>query len=163
MTATTHLAALAALLDVDPAARDWCDEHDRAALYHRALAEPRTYDLLHTAVQAEPERSVAAWAVCGVIERGDPAGDARWLELDAATVDERRIELLLELRAVHAGAPVAEADVHRWPDWMQRRLADGSGRADVLALLAAHGRSKRVRRRAGERRRRDVDDRPRHE
>ena len=32
MTATTHLAALAALLDVDAAARDWCDEHDRADL-----------------------------------------------------------------------------------------------------------------------------------
>lgn len=140
-----HLDELARALDRPGDPSDWRDEHQRAELYGRAVVDPRMHDLLYAAIQHEPEPSIAGWVVCGGVEHGDPAGDARWLALEAAGSQERRIRDLLVLRAVLGGAAVGDDDVDTWPDWLQRRLAAMTDRPDVLALLAERGRSKRVR------------------
>ncbi|MFS0698654.1 hypothetical protein AB6N24_01640 [Cellulomonas sp. 179-A 4D5 NHS] len=45
-------------------------------------------------------------------------------------------------------AVAANGAVDTWSDWLQRRLVDDTDSRDVLTLLEAHGRTRRVRGRA---------------
>lgn len=146
-----HLDRIAQALGVDDEPRDWSDEHDRAELYSRAFPDRRLHDLLFAALGREPDGAVAIWALCGVVEHADPVDHPRWLALDAADLDRTRLAQLQVLHAVLGGAAVDAADVESWPDWLQRRVVARVDRRDVLRLLGAHGRSKRVRRTAGDR------------
>lgn len=146
-----RLDELARAVGVPGRHSDWRDEHQRADLYAAAVQDVRLHDVLYAAVRHEPERVVAGWVVCAAIEHGDADTDGRWLALESAHVDTRRVHQLLVLRAVRGGAVVTEADVDEWPDWLQRRVTQTVDRLDVLRLLAEHGRSKRVRREAGQR------------
>lgn len=146
-----HLDALARAVGHTMTPADRRDEHRRAELYAVAFDDVGMHDLLYAAVRHEPEPVIAGWVVCAAIERGDADSDGRWLALESAHVDVRRVDQLLVLRAVRGGAAVTDADVDGWPDWLQRRVVQTVDRLDVLRVLAEHGRSTRVRRTARER------------
>ncbi|OLR91357.1 hypothetical protein [Actinokineospora bangkokensis] len=151
MNLLDHISAVAALTgraDHDPHALAG-DEHLRFEWYR--AADPVDERAFLALVLADPEREMATAAVVARIdERGKARGDFdAWAAHVAPAVGhvaflrERIAEWKL-LRDALAGRPVQATAVLAASDWAQRRLAaevDG----DLLALLAVHGRTRRVR------------------
>ncbi|WP_018686409.1 hypothetical protein [Actinokineospora enzanensis] len=150
MNLLDHIAAAAALTDRpvhDP--RALADEHRRFAWYRAATpADERAF---LAAILRDPDEAMAGAAAIARID--DRAATARgfraWADRMSPAVDHVPAvrARLAEWRLVHdalAGREVAVNAVLAASDWAQRRLAaevDG----ELLALLAVHGRTRRVR------------------
>ncbi|WP_454043329.1 hypothetical protein [Cellulosimicrobium sp. Marseille-Q8652] len=133
---------------------DAADEHWRWAVYRRATEVPALRTTLLRAVEVEPDAAVAVGVAWAVLERDD-AETARWVAAVPAP-DRRRVESRAAEIAVLRGvrsldtAPSAQ-DVNGWSDWLQRRVVTEVDGRRVLAALAEHGRTRRVRGAARER------------
>jgi hypothetical protein len=137
------------------------EEHARYAAYLSALLGP----------SPEPERDVLARVVADPDHVMAEAVLVRWLEraaTSAASAEEfhlwlegqettlagfefarRRAEEWAVFLRAREGLPLL--DVAGMSDWLQRLLADENDTAEVLARLAADGRTRRVRTRAAQR------------
>ncbi|GLZ42436.1 hypothetical protein [Actinokineospora sp. NBRC 105648] len=151
MNLLDHIAAAAALTgraDHDPGALA-ADEHLRFEWYRGAdpLDERAFLDL----VLRDPDQPMAvAAAVARIDDRAKAAGDFHGWAARVAPAVERaefvraRLSEWCLLHDALAGRPVPVSAVLAASDWAQRRLAaavDG----ELLALLAVHGRTRRVR------------------
>ncbi|PWW64671.1 hypothetical protein [Actinokineospora spheciospongiae] len=151
MNLLDHIASVAALAgraDHDPRALA-ADEHLRFEWYR--AADPVDERAFLELVLLDPDREMATAAVVARIdERGRARGDFHaWAARVGPVVEHveflrRRLAEWRLLRDALAGRPVQATAVLAASDWAQRRLAaevDG----DLLALLAVHGRTRRVR------------------
>ncbi|WP_424189241.1 hypothetical protein ACOBQX_12310 [Actinokineospora sp. G85] len=151
MNLLDHIASVAALtgrLDHDPRALA-ADEHLRFEWYRSA--DPVDERAFLRLVLRDPEVEMATAAVVARIdERGRARGDFHaWAAAVEDSVEhvgflKHRLDEWKLLRDALAGRPVPSTAVLAASDWAQRRLAaevDG----DLLALLAVHGRTRRVR------------------
>ncbi|SDD61426.1 hypothetical protein [Actinokineospora iranica] len=125
------------------------DEHLRFELYR--AANPADDRAFLEVVLRDPDHAMAvAAAVARIDDRGKALPDfVRWADhvrpavAHVEFVRSRLDEWCLLCDAL-AGKPVSESAVLAASDWAQRKLAaevDG----DLLALLAVHGRTRRVR------------------
>lgn len=138
-------------------------EHARFRAYQRALAdvgEVGEVDLLRT-VLADPDKAMAESAVgrhldlrASALDDGD--GFARWARrvapaLEGHAFPSRRLHEWSLWKDLSAGREVGAQALLDASDWLQRLLAAGSDDPSVLALLAARGRTRRVRAASGRR------------
>ncbi|KRC37428.1 hypothetical protein ASE27_05525 [Oerskovia sp. Root918] len=136
---------------------DLADEHARWALYDQAFGQG-LHDLVAAAVAEEDDRVMASGVVVAALERVPSADRARWVALtsDWAVADfvARRAAELEILESVSGAVPAPgdwlrpEAEglgLDGWSDWLQLRAASSATRADVLGVLAASGRTRRIR------------------
>ncbi|WP_051386454.1 hypothetical protein [Actinokineospora inagensis] len=151
MNLLEHIAAVAALAecaDHDPRALS-ADEHLRFEWYRGA--DPSDEAAFLAAVLRDPDQAMAtAAAIARIDDRAQRGpGFSRWAArvrsavAPADPVASRLSEWCL-LHDAFAGKPVSPGAVLAASDWAQRRLAatvDG----ELLALLAEHGRTRRVR------------------
>ncbi|SNS19750.1 hypothetical protein [Actinacidiphila glaucinigra] len=134
------------------------DEHERWALYRRALEHPACLPDLFDAVAVEPDPSVALGIVLQVLGGLPPDERAAWTdrlgtERGRAYAARRARELGI-LQGASVTALLQDASVpESWSDWLQLRLAESSQEPAVLNRLVAAGRTKRIRRLASERER----------
>lgn len=152
-------------------------EHERFRQHLRRLEQAEESDELGLVadVLQDPDEVMATSAVLRHIDRradgliggsdgvaDDGSGDDRfaaWSARLAAVVDGhsqllRRLRDWALLKEIHAGQPVAAAQLAEATDWLQRVVAETANSAEVLAALAAMGRTRRVRGVAGLRARR---------
>lgn len=146
--ASPALAELVRLLGRD-GETDLRDEHGRWAVYQAAPARADVAGPLLAATVAEPEPALAVGVAFAMLERL-PAGEAEpWVravpEPEREKVRARAGDLAVLRGRTPVDAVAVEPEVAAWSDWLQRRLADESHSAAVLTLLAAHGRTRRVR------------------
>ncbi|WP_409463385.1 hypothetical protein [Amycolatopsis sp. GA6-003] len=157
----TALFAAAGLtgVDVDAAV---ADEHVRSAAYRRVVAaggaDPRE---LAAVLVRDPQPLTAKTAVVELVdqvagETADPAEFRRLAEGIVAEADrlapakdrefvrQRVRDWEVWLETENGRVPDA-AGLESASDWMQRRLADFSASREVLAWLAEHGRTKKIR------------------
>ncbi len=151
MNLLEHIASVATLIghaDHDLRALA-ADEHLRFEWYR--AADPVDDRAFLALVLRDPDQAMAvAAAVARIDDRGRARSDfAPWAErvgpavAHVEFVRSRLAEWVL-IRAALAGEPVSATGVLAASDWAQRKLAaevDG----EVLALLAVHGRTRRVR------------------
>ncbi|MER5886682.1 hypothetical protein ABT160_22890 [Streptomyces sp. NPDC001941] len=134
---------------------DAADGHVRWDLYRSVLTSREARPFLLAAVTAESDHGVASGVVGAVLE--DLPRDERdaWVQALAPEVrgfSERRARELETLEDLRSGrlAPERLPDaIDEWSDWLQLRAAV-QGDAAVLRVLAASGRTKRIRRTATE-------------
>ncbi|MFC1409568.1 hypothetical protein ACEZCY_25310 [Streptacidiphilus sp. N1-12] len=141
------------------------DEHPRYAWYTALLERtgPGTAgeaDLL-AAFLCDPDQAMGLSTVIQHLgNRIGELGSSQALGDWQATVDRvlRQSSFLhtravdgLRLRRHEEGEPLAAEQLPDYSDWLQRRLAESSVRPGVLAVLAEHGRTHRIRRGAGAR------------
>ncbi|WP_169515257.1 hypothetical protein [Amycolatopsis benzoatilytica] len=168
-TLEADLAALferAGLVDLDPAATA-ADEHLRSAAYRRvveaaARSGDRTADRALAAVLVrDPEPLTAKTAAVELVDQvagamPDGAAFSAWAasilpETDRLSSEKDREFLRQRVRdwtlwlATETGDVPTSDELAAVSDWMQRRLADLSDSLPVLALLAAHARTKKTR------------------
>jgi hypothetical protein len=154
-------ALLGLARDVDVAG-DLADEHVRWAIYQAALRH-EAYDALRDVLAHEPDHVMGSGAVVAALEQVPRADRSGWVAVargwTTADFVSRRADELRIAEDVRQDGPVADrdssddvgtAEIGSWSDWLQRRAANPSTRADVLGLLAEHGRTRRVRNRAAE-------------
>lgn len=108
----------------------WDDEHDRWALYQRALADPALAADLREAIRLEPDAGVATSVVLLAFEE-DPDAGRRLLWVAALPPDRRdfvarRAHELVVLESVRSGSSTGEPDVTQWTHWLQRAAAEQS-------------------------------------
>ncbi|MFD3659396.1 hypothetical protein ACFWVF_02135 [Streptomyces sp. NPDC058659] len=133
---------------------DMADGHARWELYRAALASDTARPHLLPAVAAETDAALASAVVGDALERVPRAERASWVRALAPTArafSERRARELgtLEDLLSGAGAPTPGAElIDGWSDWLQLRIAAEVSDESLLRLLAATGRTKRVRRTA---------------
>ncbi|WP_370935333.1 hypothetical protein [Amycolatopsis sp. cg13] len=158
----TALFEAAGLTDVEVDAAV-ANEHVRSAAYRRVISASGGADRreLAAVLVRDPEPLTAKTAVVELVDHlaGETADPAEFLRRAAEIVEEagrlapakdrefvrqrvRDWELWLE---TENGRVLDVADLESASDWMQRRLADFSASRQVLALLAEHGRTKRIR------------------
>lgn len=146
---SASFAELARMLDVDLDARD---EHERWDVYRRALARPELEPQLLAATVSEPDGAVAVGVVFKMLERLDPDEAAPWIHAVPASYRDKAVSRARDLAILRAFVPpdavAASEAVDTWSDWLQRRVVDETASRDVLTLLEAHGRTRRVRGRA---------------
>ncbi|MFF4382528.1 hypothetical protein [Kitasatospora sp. NPDC001547] len=142
------------------------DEHVRFARYRRAFAEVAPEDAagLAARVLTDPETSMASCAVCEYLDRRaaelltGPGFPAWHREMAGATAsDPFAVRCLRDwalLRAIVLDEPWAEERLLTAGNRLQARLAEESAARQVLSLLAASGRTRRVRNIAASRLRR---------
>lgn len=152
-------AELARLLGVKVDARD---EHQRWDAYQQALADPDLEEHLLAATADEPDGAIAVGVVFAMLERLDPDACGPWIRAVPASHRHLVVDRADDLAVLRAGTPsdagVPGRDVDTWSDWLQRRLVDATASRDVLALLEARGRTRRVRGRARHRLRNPTPD-----
>ncbi|GAA2016325.1 hypothetical protein GCM10009839_09820 [Catenulispora yoronensis] len=131
-------------------------EHARHERYLRDLSqasESTELDLIRT-VLADPDQVMAVSAVLTHIDRCAGGLDEAQFEAWSAPVTAlaghhdpllRRIRDWTRLKAMDAGRPVDTADLATAGDWLQRAAAETTTSLEALAVLAAHGRTRRVR------------------
>lgn len=158
----TALFEAAGLADVEVGAAAE-DEHVRSAAYRRVIAAGEVADPreLAAVLVRDPEPLTAKTAVVELVDRvaGESADPAEFRRRAAGIVAEadrlasakdrefvrqrvRDWELWL---ATENGQVPDAADLAAASDWMQRRLADFSASPQMLALLAEHGRTEKIR------------------
>lgn len=167
-TLRADLAALfeaAGLTDVDLDATV-ADEHARSAAYRRVIAAavaPSPRDLA-AVLARDPEPLTAKTALVNLVDHlatTDPSKfQQQAAEIAAETnqlapqnrefVRQRLLDWNLWL-ATENGQTPSVASLSSASDWMQRRLADYSASPQTLALLAEHGRTKKIRNTAANR------------
>lgn len=121
-------------------AADLTSEHGRWELYQASFG---TLDLLRAALAHEPDAVLRTSVLLRVFDLVDDHGP--WLDLapDDTYAQRRSREIGILRRAVDLVPD--EIDLPAWSDWLQLRLAEVSA-PTVLRVLAAEGRTKRVRR-----------------
>jgi len=130
---------------------DVADEHRRWHLYERAIVASAGLDPLQRAVAGEPDRALATTVVLRMLERVPDGEQAGWIErlqpADRATAERRAGEIRTLRRAGEGELTAAEAAglIGTWSDWLQLRLAGQSTDPELLAILAALGRTRRIR------------------
>ncbi|MGI5480556.1 hypothetical protein [Streptomyces lavendofoliae] len=135
---------------------DASDGHARWELYRAALGSDAARPALLAAVTAEPDGALASGVVGEVLERLPRPEREAWVQALAPEVrefSERRARELATLEDLRSGALAPDRVpelIDTWSDWLQLRLATESGDETVLRALAASGRTKRIRRTAGE-------------
>ncbi|WP_405770283.1 hypothetical protein OG539_37000 [Actinacidiphila glaucinigra] len=149
-------AALAQRLGATPG--DLSDEHERWALYRRALEDPACLPGLYDAVAVEPDQSVALGIVLHVLGGLPPSERPAWVdrlgtERGRAFAARRAREIGILQSASVTALFADEAVQDPWSDWLQLCLAESSQEPAVLNRFAAAGRTKRIRRLATERER----------
>jgi hypothetical protein len=130
------------------------DEHERWRVYLAAIDLADCNETMLTAVQLEPDSSVALGVVLRKIERL-PEGDRQtWIDAlptprqrEYAT---RRAQDLAILDARPLAPRLHEGIEDSWSDWLQLRLAEFSCEPEVVSWLRRTGRTKRIRRVAAE-------------
>ena len=132
--------ALSALARETGCAADLTSEHGRWELYQGAFG---SLDLLRAALAHEPDTVLRTSVLLRVFELVDDHGP--WLDLapDDAYAQRRSTEVGILRRAMDLEQE--EIDLPAWSDWLQLRLAEVPA-PTVLRVLAAEGRTKRVRR-----------------
>lgn len=136
--------------------RDVTDGHARWELYRAALASDAARPGLLAAVVVEPDGAVASAAVGEVLEWVPRADRDVWVRALAPSVrafSERRARELGVLEDLRSGAGVRELGPglpDGWSDWLQLRIGAEVSDPSVLRLLAASGRTRRIRRTAAE-------------
>ena len=137
------------MLDIDVDARD---EHQRWGVYRQALTRPDLVPQLLAATTDEPDGAIAVGVVFEMLERLDPDEAAPWIDAVPASHRDKVLDRARDLGVLRACVPpdsAASSDaVDSWSDWLQRRLVHDTASRDVLVLLEAHGRTRRVRGRA---------------
>ena len=142
-------ARLAQALGMTDPAADVNDEHWRWQVYQKAIATPAHGELLLEATRAEPE--IPLPVVLEMLEHVTDADAARWVAAlgdrgqDRAFAQARAADMATSRRFAVADATTSESAVQTWSDWLQRRVAHHTESADVLRVLEAHGRTRRVR------------------
>ncbi|QGV78430.1 hypothetical protein [Streptomyces ficellus] len=135
---------------------DASDGHARWELYRAALGAETARPALLAAVAAEPDGALASGVVGEALEGLPRTERDAWVQALAPEVrgfSERRVRELGVLEDLRSGALAAAGVpelIDAWSDWLQLRLATESDDATVLRALAASGRTKRIRRTAGE-------------
>lgn len=148
------ITALAAVVGLDVPRDAVDDEHARWAIYEAAMHRPEARPALLRLVRLEPEHVLAETVVLRMLEEVDEADQGSWIE--AQPVDGRGLtrwrarEVSVARSVAGTGADPDDLDVGQWSDWLQRRVAQDSGRLGVLDALAADGRTRRVRAMAAE-------------
>jgi hypothetical protein len=149
------IRALAAQLGITGLGLDTSDEHQRWELYKEAIDRRTGWDRLLKCVGSEPDAAVATTVVAQVMEMVDAELRKTWVD---ALPEEGRPFGLQRLREFailddpeSAKSPQGGWNVAGWSDWLQLRLAEGTSHLGVLSELASVGRTKRIRRVAGER------------
>ncbi|MER7950866.1 hypothetical protein ABTY59_26085 [Streptomyces sp. NPDC096079] len=136
------------------AVRDLADGHARWELYRAALASDAARPVLLAAVGAESDAALASGVVGEALERVPRAERESWVRALAPAVrafSTRRAQELGTLEDLRSGAGVREFGpelVNGWSDWLQLRIATEVSDPSVLRVLAAAGRTKRIRRAA---------------
>lgn len=131
-------------------------EHGRFHGHLEALSQVRDADEsdLVTRVLADPDQAMAQSAVVRHLDRRaadlcpGPAYEP-WAQSMARTTSgypflERRLREWTLFRAITLGLPWQQDALVESSDWLQRKVAVALN-ADALALLAEHGRTRRIR------------------
>jgi hypothetical protein len=133
-------------------------EHERWALYLRAMDHEDRVGLLFDAVGLESDPSVALSLVLRMFEKLPAAMRETWADQISSEKKREfaraRIGELDVLRSAEEGLlPLnqAEGAYQEWTDWLQLKLADAAADNSILELLADRGRTKRIRRIASDR------------
>ncbi|WP_155371550.1 hypothetical protein [Catellatospora vulcania] len=149
--ALTVLASCAGV----PVPEDPHDEHERWPVYEQAMSRRECHGQLMATVAADPD-PVLVMAVVVQMLGVDRKSRGEWVALardesGRAYASRRAAEhAILE---AHGDVPGLDAAVMAsWTDWLQRNLSEVSRAPEVLDLLARHGRTKRIRRTASNRR-----------
>ncbi|WP_017585741.1 hypothetical protein [Nocardiopsis ganjiahuensis] len=151
-----ELRALAKRIGADHGDLD--SEHDRWAVYSRAIRVEEEWPLLLELVRQEPDGPLASTVVVtllGVLpaaRRMDcvealPVGRSR----EYASLRARE---LLVLEGIARGAPGAGGpapEVSGWSNWLQLRAAESAQDTRVLDALSANGATRRIRHTAKDR------------
>jgi len=144
------LSDLAAALG-EPAG-DIEDEHRRWELYRLTVRLPAVRPVLCRAVAAEPDPAVAAAAVVQLLFGADPDERLRLVALLPPSVQRfprqraRELAVLDALRQADGPSGHTADEVASWSDWLQLQVAEFGADRPLRALLAAEGRTKRIRR-----------------
>ncbi|MEV4479002.1 hypothetical protein [Micromonospora coxensis] len=126
-------------------------EHDRWALYERAIRSSVGLDLLREAVALEEDRALAVTVVLRMLEQAPESEHAAWIGLlpvDNRSFSERRAaEIRILRRAKEDVLPATEiaSTLGEWTDWLQLRLAELLVDRDGLEALSIDGRTRRIR------------------
>ncbi|MET8153988.1 hypothetical protein ACIBSW_07390 [Actinoplanes sp. NPDC049668] len=139
-----------------PPPEDPGDEHQRWALYRRAISREACHPPLLAALHADPDDGLVASVVIQMMEWVEASQREPWIASVRTDRDRRyatRRGREVDILRIHGAVPdLGQASVTGWTDWLQIRLAEISTVAPVLDLLALHGRTKRIRRTAAQRR-----------
>jgi hypothetical protein len=142
-------ARLAQALGMTDPAADVNDEHWRWHVYQEAIASAAHWELLLEATEAEPE--IPLPVVLEMLERVADADAPRWVaalgdrDPARAFAQARAADMATSRRLAVTDATTSDAVVQGWSDWLQRRVAHHTESAEVLRVLEAHGRTRRVR------------------
>jgi len=122
------------------------------ALSHVSDAEERS---LICAVLADPDRVMADSVIIAHLDRraaalGDGDAFTSWSVqlagiLHARVLPERRLREWSLVKDIACGRSWNVADLVEASDWVQRHLAEHTGSRPALTLLAAQGRTRRIR------------------
>lgn len=132
------------------------DGHARWELYRATLATDAARPALLAAVTAEPDGALASGVVGEVLERvprGERDAWVRALAPEVRAFSERRARELGVLEDLRSGAMAPDRVpelIDGWSDWLQSRIVADVPDEAVLRVLAASGRTKRIRRTAAE-------------
>ncbi|WP_354644357.1 hypothetical protein [Kitasatospora camelliae] len=130
---------------------DPADEHDRWAVYRRALAEPACLPDLFDAVALEPDSALVLTVVLNLLGALPAADRPVWIGRlgtgDSRAHATRRARELAVLQSGSVTELLTDPSVQDlWSDWLQLGLAAASPEPAVLGRLADHGRTRRIRR-----------------
>lgn len=129
------------------------DEHARLDLYRRSVQSSAAREHLLAGLRLEPVQSLAAAVVVEALPHIPPADRVAWVRIlkpEVRDFPSKRIRELEILEAIADGTPDV-GDLDDWSDWLQRRVIEAAGDADILQQLADAGRTKAIRARARER------------
>ncbi|MFI1466354.1 hypothetical protein [Streptomyces wuyuanensis] len=142
--------------DLGRSVSDVSDSHARWELYRAALGSETARAALLAAVTAEPDGALASGVVGEVLEgvpRTERGAWVRALAPEVRAFSERRVRELGVLEDLRSGALAPDRVpelIDGWSDWLQLRVATETRDDMVLRSLVASGRTKRIRRTAGE-------------
>jgi hypothetical protein len=138
------------------AAPTWRDGHARWGLYRRIGALPGAAESLLRAAEIEPDVSIASAIVVMMLERVDASERSRWVDvLDPSVrrfseVRSRELGIFESLGSGFNSDYIDSNTVEDWSDWLQLRVVQSVRNNHVLSVLFSHGRTKKIRRLAGE-------------
>ena len=124
------------------------DEHERWRVFRAAMDARCEPDLVLAAVREEGDAAVARAVVVEALPGVPDDRMSEWADADPRPSDgfvARRVAEIRTLRELIGGHAPGAAEIDGWSDWLQRSVAEDVGNAEVLALLADTGRTKRVR------------------
>jgi hypothetical protein len=127
-------------------------EHEHHSLLHAGMKAGVPDELIRRALALEPDRIMATSVIFTALERVPDSEHHLWLEVagddySAPLCLRRSTEISIARRAERGELTVAETErsLSSWSGYLQRRLSEGAIDPDVLAVLAVHGETRRVR------------------